>query len=66
MKSILVLSEDSGLLYSDSYEKSDDRVDSLQTFQLSSSLFALYKISVNCFAGQESPLKWLLKVISIQ
>ena len=35
---------------------------SLETLQLSSSLFALYKLSHGCGVTEEHSLKWLLKV----
>jgi hypothetical protein len=63
MKSLMVLSEDSGiLLFSDSYEKKQDLNNyssSLETIQLSSSLFALYKLSLSLSNGA---LQWLQKV----
>jgi hypothetical protein len=58
MKSIMAISMDSGiLLFSDSNLNNVDNKDSLDIIQLSSSLFALYKISCS-----SSSLKWLLKV----
>ena len=63
MRSILVLSEDSGiLLFAESYLESEDQFDSLGVYQLSSSLFALYKLSFDCGTSEEHSLKWLRKV----
>jgi hypothetical protein len=63
MKSLMLLSEESGiLLFSDSYEKKsdlDNQYASLETIQLSSSLFALYKLSLSLSNGA---LQWLQKV----
>lgn len=54
----MAISMDSGiLLFSDSSLNSVDKSDPLDIIQLSSSLFALYKISCS-----SSSLKWLLKV----
>jgi hypothetical protein len=54
----MAISMDSGiLLFSDSNLNNVDNRDSLDIIQLSSSLFALYKISCS-----SSSLKWLLKV----
>lgn len=59
-----MLSEDSGiLLFADSYLGDVTQFDSLGVFQLSSSLFALYKLSFDCGTREEHSLKWLRKVI---
>ena len=58
MKSMMTLSEDSGILiFSESYSNDEKVSDSLSDIQLSSSLFALYKLSCTNRA-----LRWLRKV----
>ena len=58
MKSIMVISMDSGiLLFSELFLKDNADQDSLEIIQLASSLFALYELSRSAH-----PLKWLQKV----
>jgi hypothetical protein len=64
MKSVLVLSENSGiLLFSDSYKKDKEvgKNATLDVIQLSSSLFALYKLSLSNSSG--AAVRWLRKVM---
>lgn len=58
MKSVMALSNESGILiFSESYRNDEKIGDSLSDIQLSSSLFALYKLSCTHCA-----LRWLRKV----
>lgn len=58
MKSMMTLSEESGILiFSESYSNDEKVSDSLSDIQLSSSLFALYKLS-----STNRALRWLRKV----
>ena len=62
MKSLMILSEGSGMLiYSESYSNNVEVSSNLSDIQLSSSLFALYKFSCTLRA-----LKWLKKVFKLR